>query len=86
MKNLFVITAILSSGCAPKFVFVDRPTIMEEVGAGEWPDLEADLVKRASKKTASLVPKKEQDPANQQSFQVLKGEFTHIDRVGSEGK
>ena len=72
--------------CAPKFVFVDRPTIMEEVAAGEWPDLEANLLKRSTKKTASLVPKEKQDPENQESFQVLKGEFTHSDRIKAEAK
>ena len=72
--------------CAPKFVFVDRPTIMEEVAAGAWPDLEANLLAKSMKKTASLVPKQKQDPESQESFQVLKGEFTHTERLKTEAK
>ncbi len=81
MKLFLVSLVAILPACAPKFVFVDRPTVMEEVAAGEWPDLEADLLKRSLKKTATLIPKDKQDPENQASFQVLKGEFTHQDKT-----
>lgn len=69
-----VAAAALLSGCAPTLYVVDRPILLEEQAAGEWPDLEKESESQAaSHKPVQLMPQ-QMERGGERVLQTLEGE------------
>lgn len=79
MKNsLALIFLYLSclSACVPNVYLIDRPTLMEEEAAGDWPDLGQTLEKKeVSKHPVPLTPQ-QMKRKDERVTQTLLGDIT----------
>ena len=77
MKNfgLFTFLFLTTTSCLPAVHLIDRPTVMEEEAAGDWPDFEVELKrKNLSHKPYPLPPSKVKSD-ERRSQQGLPGEY-----------
>jgi hypothetical protein len=85
IEILLPLAFLFLTSCAPKVYIVDRQTILEEDAAGEWPQFEKELLKKAT--SARPVPFS-QVPLNSNRarlYNVLNGELVgENDQRGSQ--
>ena len=73
---LAVLSLVLISGiaCSPKVYVMDRHTIMEDEAAGEWPEVEKELLNQNKSAGPEMFGKTAFSEKKQRLYKVLNGE------------
>ena len=73
----FFALVMSSTSCSPSLYFIDRHTVMEEEAAGEWLDLEQELLQNSKRPGATPLEKSTDQKKRQRVLSVLSGEFNN---------
>ena len=76
MKPLLFACLLACAACSPKIYINDRHTIMEDEAAGEWPQLEKEIVNQAKEQGPTAFQKTEINSRKKKLYNVLNGEMT----------
>ncbi len=75
-RSKLLCVAIFMSSCTPNLYFIDRHTIMEEESAGDWVDLEAQLLNNLKRPGTTMIEKDLENSRKQKVFSSLNGELS----------
>jgi hypothetical protein len=75
-RSIFTIVSFvaLAVGCLPNVYMVDRPTLIEEQAAGDWPDLEKESEAKALKTQPEPLTPQQMGRSEERVLQTLEGE------------
>jgi hypothetical protein len=75
-RSTVSLTALIAlvSACTPTLYMVDRPTLIEEQAAGEWPDLERESEAHALKTQPEPLTPQQMGRKDERVLQTLEGE------------
>lgn len=65
----------IMTACTPNLYFIDRHTVMEEEAAGDWVDLESNMLKDLKKPGTTMIEKDMDNSRKQKVFSSLNGEL-----------
>jgi hypothetical protein len=70
-----LLAAASGTACSPKIYVIDRQTVLEQEAAGDWPQLERELVGRSMAQGPLPLGKLPPTPRQQRLYNVLNGEL-----------
>lgn len=86
MKRSWILFSLLVMSCAPKIYFVDKPSLLQEEAAGEWPDVEASIRRRTLDPTPAMLKKIPESSAKKNAFAQIPSEYTSSESAAVEPK
>ncbi|MBP9709280.1 MAG: hypothetical protein KBD78_16720 [Oligoflexales bacterium] len=70
----YCLSISMVTSCAPNLYFVDRHTVMEVEAAGEWPELDQQIIKQNKAKGVTYYDKDQDTRRKKRIFNSLHGE------------
>lgn len=72
----FAALLLVSVGCVPTLVMIDRTTLIEEESSGDWPDLEKTAEQKSVDFRPVILPPGSTEKRKERAYQVMDGDYT----------